>query len=388
MSDDDPDDSVELSRDKALVGLGAIGAAGAAAGVGTTAVFSDEEQLANSSLTAGTLNLSVAVSVVEASDYFAGSKNGPNIVGSIGTADGDVETGLQISDLKPGDWAILRFEITVEDNPGYVEIATENFAQYENGQTDPEAAVDDSAGGNLGHPFDGQGRGELQNALRVELYDEYMPTNDSTPPRSYLSGQSEGVGGTARDVFTRLASGVVLGGRGEPIEVGPDNSPVTRYLLLELPETVDNEVQSDSIIFDIVFGVEQSRHNEIEGAATRAVETRELARGGSTTVTLSLDLQRAASLDVLERFDTDLGTATLEGVTVDGKRVAPTVTEFDTGGGAVLFDEIGPGSVSITYTLQVADGAATGTYPFTPNEVDVGGTARPVEGTTKIDVTR
>lgn len=388
MSNDDTDDSFRITRERALAGLGAIGAASVAAGYGTTALFSDTEEFANNSLTAGSLNLKVAASVVEANEYFTSSGSGPDIIGSIGTADGDVETGLQISDLKPGDWAIICFEITVEGNPGFVEISAENFAQYENGQTESEADVDDSAGGSLGLPFDGRDQGELQDALRVALYDEYVPNNDSDPPRSYLSGQSEGVSGTAREVFNRFASGVTLGGRGAPIEVGPDNSPVTRYLLLELPETVGNEVQSDSVAFDLVFGVEQSRHNEIKGAATRTIESTELSRGESTSVTLSFDLQRVTSLDVLERFDPSMGTAVLKTATVDGMQVTPTFTEFDAGGGAVLFNEIGPGTVLVTYTLQVATDAAHKTYQFTPNEVDVGGTARPVEGAMTINVTQ
>lgn len=150
MSDDNPDDdSFELTRNKVLAGLGAIGAAGAATGVGTTSLFSDEEQFSNNALTAGTLDLRVTVSVVEASDHFTSNGSGPDVIGSIGTANGDVETGLQISDLNPGDRAILCFEITVGDNPGYVYISAENFVQYENGQTEPEADVDASAGGNL-----------------------------------------------------------------------------------------------------------------------------------------------------------------------------------------------------------------------------------------------
>ncbi|WP_135661991.1 vWA domain-containing protein [Halorhabdus rudnickae] len=49
----------ELSRRKVLAGLGTIGLAGAGAGFGTTAYFSDEETYENNTLTAGSLDLTV-----------------------------------------------------------------------------------------------------------------------------------------------------------------------------------------------------------------------------------------------------------------------------------------------------------------------------------------
>jgi predicted ribosomally synthesized peptide with SipW-like signal peptide len=387
MSDDNTED-FELTRKQILTGLGTIGAAGAAAGTGTVALFSDEETLGNNSLTAGTLNLEVAASVADASDHFTSDGSAQNIIGSIGTADGGVQTGLQVADLKPGDWAILAFEFTIEDNPGFLRISAENFAQYENGQPDPEVMVDDSSGGSVGLPFDGRGEGELQDALQVALYDQYTPSNSSNPPRSYLNGQPEGVSGTAREVFDRFADGVVVGGRAAPTEVGPNNSPVTRYLLLELPEDVGNEVQTDSVAFDLVFRVEQSRHNEIEGRVTRTIGATELSRGESTVVTLSVDLPRTTSLDVLERFVTSLGTGSFQSATLDGESVAPTFVEFDAGGGVILFDEIGPGSVSVRYTLQVDSGADPRTYQFSPNEIDIDGDPGPVTGTSSVEVTR
>jgi predicted ribosomally synthesized peptide with SipW-like signal peptide len=48
---------MELSRRKILAGMGAVGAAGAAAGLGTSALFSDAEEFANNQITAGQLDL-------------------------------------------------------------------------------------------------------------------------------------------------------------------------------------------------------------------------------------------------------------------------------------------------------------------------------------------
>ncbi|WP_340100077.1 vWA domain-containing protein [Salinibaculum salinum] len=53
------DKGMELTRRKILASMGAVGAAGAVAGMGTSAYFSDEESFTNNSLTAGELDLKV-----------------------------------------------------------------------------------------------------------------------------------------------------------------------------------------------------------------------------------------------------------------------------------------------------------------------------------------
>ncbi|SHH61617.1 SipW-dependent-type signal peptide-containing protein [Halobaculum gomorrense] len=51
------DHNIELTRRKILASMGAVGAAGAGAGMGTTALFNDEESFENNSITAGELDL-------------------------------------------------------------------------------------------------------------------------------------------------------------------------------------------------------------------------------------------------------------------------------------------------------------------------------------------
>jgi len=51
------DNNLELSRRKILAGMGAVGAAGAGAGIGTSALFNDTEQFANNEVMAGQLDL-------------------------------------------------------------------------------------------------------------------------------------------------------------------------------------------------------------------------------------------------------------------------------------------------------------------------------------------
>lgn len=51
------DRKFELSRRKALIGLGSVGVASAGAGLGTSAYFSDQEEFENNRLVAGQLDL-------------------------------------------------------------------------------------------------------------------------------------------------------------------------------------------------------------------------------------------------------------------------------------------------------------------------------------------
>ena len=256
------DRNIELTRRKILGAAGAVGVAGAGAGLGTTALFSDEESFTNNSITAGTLDMSVTAEIVEASEYYTSSGDGPNIIGDMETADGEAVVGLQASDVKPGDWVIICFEIDIGDNPGYVQISTDDFAQYENGQTEPEAIVDNTGGGSLGTPLDGQGNGELQDELLAEVYGGYDDMMGGDPPRSYLSDPEPSLSGSARTTYEQFATGVVIGGPADPLEVGSGDDAIKRYLLLELPVDVGNEVQSDAIEFDLVFDALQVRNND------------------------------------------------------------------------------------------------------------------------------
>ena len=94
MNEDAGSDSridVTLSRRKALAALGVVGAAGAGAGYGTSALFSDEESFVNNSLTAGTLGMSVTAEIIEANQYWVDQGV---LDDASATADGDPVVGL------------------------------------------------------------------------------------------------------------------------------------------------------------------------------------------------------------------------------------------------------------------------------------------------------
>jgi predicted ribosomally synthesized peptide with SipW-like signal peptide len=251
---------IGLTRRQALAGLGTIGIASAGAGLGTTALFSDEESFDGNTITAGTLDMSVTATVEAANDYW---KEQVTLEDLEATADGEAVTGLQVNDVKPGDWGIICFEIDVGDNPGYVRTTTEGLTTSENGYTEPEPTEGDDEN----DPNDEDGAGELQDFMLAEVYRSFDASDDSDPPRSHLSPSGGDPvapeGSTVWDTYTTFSTGVpMLESDGSLMEVGSGADAAEWCLLLYLPEDVGNRVQSDGFSFDLVFEAEQVRNND------------------------------------------------------------------------------------------------------------------------------
>ena len=280
MTENDPT-LYNLSRRKMLAGLGAIGLASAGAGLGTSAYFSDRETFENNSLTAGTLDMSVTADVVAANQFWV--EQGGLDVSAVADAQ-DAVMGLQIDDIKPGDWGIICFEIEVGDNPGYVQVCTENFSEAGGPNPEPEQAAEGDADNDA----------DLGEFLLTTVWQEYNGATDGTGTKSDLNildpvfnnnsdiiplayGEPD-LGGvvdtdqhhtTAREAndILDVASGghMIKDDNGEPMVVGGDDNDADVYefcLLIELPYEVGNVVQGDSLSFDLVFKTEQVRNNE------------------------------------------------------------------------------------------------------------------------------
>jgi len=189
----------DLSRRKLLAGLGAVGVASAGAGLGTTAYFNDTETFAGNSLTAGELDLlvdwqqtydfgngrefisahpdhdgdgeqSVVIDdeVLTYSDFPDDTdpdSNGANIpnlscedIPPLSEANFNVdpvtgeemETLVQLSDVKPGDSGEITFSLHLCDNPGYIWMQANNVTESGGAFPDPEAVVDPDNLGDLG----------------------------------------------------------------------------------------------------------------------------------------------------------------------------------------------------------------------------------------------
>jgi len=265
------DDKFELSRRKVLGATAAVGVAGAGAGVGTSALFSDEESFEDNEIQAGELDLVVDYVTTVTQDGVSTDST---------TNDGMIQGGesvpYQIADVKPGDSGFLAFCPKIVDNEGWLFVGSDGgVTDYENGQTEPEGDVDPSGGGTLDNGTnDGAGAGELSEAIQVDVEycevvddvdepsgpEHYNTVHDFNNPADY----------TLADLFKELESGFLLDGDADPADgtteypSSPDQSTQNGPCLCiswDLPVEVGNEVQSDAVEFDITFAARQWRNN-------------------------------------------------------------------------------------------------------------------------------
>jgi len=272
-------ETYSLSRRKTLAGLATIGAAGAGAGLGTTALFSDTESFTNNSIQAGTTNLTATLGLVDI------QSSNPDAVGvslsnNPKTADGDAAVGLSVADMKPGDCIVLRATAEVEGNPMYVALNGQNLE--ESGGANPEPEQD--AGGDTDNDAD------LAENLEVTFgYDsDRTSLHDNTLEGSITL--DEGTSTLAGDEFLSAAGSGLLyrgqqgadpssgppgghaDGSADPTRIGGDASAsnvdrtaVTHFIEICLPVDVGNEVQGDSLSVDLVWNAEQVRNNPAPG---------------------------------------------------------------------------------------------------------------------------
>jgi predicted ribosomally synthesized peptide with SipW-like signal peptide len=238
------DRDIELSRRKILGTLGAVGAAGASAGLGTSALFSDTEEIENNSLTAGVLDLQVdweehyyngqaspdngetveSLRLVDGSADVDSDEVGlpdpqnpivavarddldtfmtASTTDSVGGPESDPPAGvIDLSDVKPGDFGEVTYSYHLYDNPGYVRLEAEVLEDDENGQNEPERTESDDTD-------TGAGNGELGEKIQAALW--YDPDCDNV-----LDDEMETVlkRGTLNEVMDFLGATDALSGSG------------------------------------------------------------------------------------------------------------------------------------------------------------------------------
>ena len=178
---------------------------------------------------------------------------------AMGTQDGEpASTFYDLDDVKPGDSGHVEFCFEIVDNPSYM-WACGDLSQAENGINEPESAVDDTPD-----------LGELGDSIVASL--AYCD-EDGEP-----LADGEIVSGSLVDVIAAISSGAALDGDGmaglvpgEQAEyadvVEPDEGEAfitgpCVCLSWEIPTTVGNEIQSDSLTMNFEFHAVQSRHND------------------------------------------------------------------------------------------------------------------------------
>ncbi|WP_256300410.1 choice-of-anchor W domain-containing protein [Haloarchaeobius salinus] len=266
------DERQHLTRRTVLAGLGTVGVAAAGAGLGTTALFNDREGFSENLLTAGSLDLLL--------DYKAtyDGPNGVEILGQRPTPDeeqawedqfgegseidycsddgkamlinGDEIPVFDLDDVKPGDSGEVTVSLHICDNPAWVTMSGELVENAENGQTEPELADEGE---------DTDGVGELADAIQVTMWYD--------PDCNNVLDEDEVVifEGSMTDAFAALEAGIGLDGDASTPEFDPVPGASTYCIgfYWELPIDVGNEVQTDSVKFDLTFDAEQSRHNPV-----------------------------------------------------------------------------------------------------------------------------
>ncbi|WP_336036683.1 choice-of-anchor W domain-containing protein [Halobacterium yunchengense] len=259
---------IELTRRRVLGGLGTIGVAGAAAGLGTSAYLSDTESFEDNVMTAGELDLLV--------DYYSYWNQGSAGTGEVsGTADGEAVSS-ELGDVKPGDSGIVAFCPRIETNPAYLWLCGELTDSSENGYTEPE-------------PEDDNGEGELEENIEVDV--KYCELDDDIGDDFDPDDVDEVAtiwSGTLAEFLAMAQTGLPLDGDAdgpdddnddnndnddtvgfyEPGEqecfVGTDSDEENYCICLdwEVPTSVGNEIQGDSLEFDVQFYAQQCRHND------------------------------------------------------------------------------------------------------------------------------
>jgi predicted ribosomally synthesized peptide with SipW-like signal peptide len=258
------DTNFELTRRKILAGLGGVGLASAGAGLGTSAFLNDTEGFENNTITAGSLDLQVdweehyyngeappengesieSLRLVDsAADVGAGEVGLPdpeNPLVAVAREDLDAfmdasteESGgptddppagvVNLNDVKPGDFGEVTLSYHLFDNPGYVRLEATVDKDDENGQPEPEAAVDESTGA---------GNGELGEKVRAALWydpdcNNVMGSEETVLKRGTLDEVMDFLG--ASEGSPPLLDPVESGGRRANGTEGKCHAPTTGF---------------------------------------------------------------------------------------------------------------------------------------------------------------
>ncbi|MFC6989068.1 SipW-dependent-type signal peptide-containing protein [Haloplanus sp. GCM10025708] len=197
---------------------------------------------------------------------------------------------VEIDDVKPGDEGRLSFSLHLFDNPGYIWMQGVLLDDAENGVNEPESKdpqEDDPLGPDSGTATSG----ELADAIRVDVWydadcdgeydgdaDDYvfrgsladalsllssgtgipLDADSSTPYAAVTGDDTDGDG--LPDADLGVADGV-SGAR----DCFANSTTYCVGFRWHLPVDHANEIQSDSVRFDVGFYAEQCRHNDGAG---------------------------------------------------------------------------------------------------------------------------
>ncbi|ELY60346.1 hypothetical protein C491_03590 [Natronococcus amylolyticus DSM 10524] len=232
-------DGFEISRRKALAGLGMVGVASAGAGLGTTAYFSDQEEFDENTITAGEFGLTVDPTKGDVDQDGLGPDEGEK--GE--AAEGVFKDGIiKIEDAKPGDEYEFCWEVTVHDNPGYVALRVDK--DYDKNGVEASNLKSDNL------PWD------------IDSEDDLSTIGKSAEISAYVND-------TSVSLHDLLNGKILPGANGDCHD--PDET-VEFCVEIEIPTDVGNEIQGAEVRWDTRFYAEQCRHNDPETVVGRLSE--------------------------------------------------------------------------------------------------------------------
>jgi len=186
-------------------------------------------------------------------------------------SDADGPMIIDIGDVKPGDFGGAQFAFELCDNPGYVWLTGGLRDAAENGVTEPEADDPDEEEGVV------ELLDEIQVAYSVGAINDdpsgFTDNNGFEPVeqyslREFLDRISDGTGAEFSAGTMNAEEGGGTGEQGCFAGGNPDEPSVHQVSVVWwLPIDHGNQVQSDSVSFDLGFYTEQCRHNDGEGMA-------------------------------------------------------------------------------------------------------------------------
>ncbi len=294
MTDDNS--KTGLSRRKMLGGIGMIGVASAGAGLGTTAYFSDRTSFRDNHLEAGQLELFVDFKYYE-DQGIRGIQEGDGTVAGhklveVSEDYYDVEykdpVSIDLDDLKPGDFGKYKLCFNIHDNPAYLwlcgHLTENNLGKLNRPKKKAIAELKDEYDEDWYKDLDTESEemdGFLGDALDVLVYycdeDEHGEDFDQQVTKEDVEDDLI-AHGSLKEVLADLKNGFPLDGNGE-LDSGVENRNCydgTEYTAADngekenpcvcfqwsLSTEVGNEIQNDSVKFDLDFFAEQCRHND------------------------------------------------------------------------------------------------------------------------------
>ncbi len=120
--------------------------------------------------------------------------------------------------------------------------------------------------------------------------------------------------------------------------------------------------------------------------AERSFDTETPTPGENVTVTTTVDLDGSAEVNFAEEFDPAFSSVDLVSVTTDGEEAPILLEDIADDGVLLLTETVGPGTLTVTYDVEVPAGAAAGEEFTFEAAVEIGGEVVSVSGPSTLTV--